>query len=341
MKAKGFAASALAMSAAAMMTLGGCGGVDPNATAAVLNGRNISAGLLNFAAQKEAVNYDTYYMPYYGTDMWTSDPENDGSTMTDDIRSDALDELKDMYLLEEHMGDYNVTISQEDETAMNAAVDSFFAENTANALNKMGATKDIVKEYLRLETIQKKVGDAIRDTADKEVSDEEAAQTTISYYNIVVPEDEDSEEEDSEAMKVAKDLLAEQVVTAAKVDFDKVEDDYGLTKLTLSFGMDDESEDANMIAAVKKLSEGEVSDLVKTEDEDYWVIRLDSEFDREATDEKKEEIVSDRQSDLYSEKLSEYSDAATWETKDDVIKKINFNTLYQMAYDEEATETAG
>jgi foldase protein PrsA len=105
--------------------------------------------------------------------------------------------------------------------------------------------------------------------------------------------------------------------------------------------MDDESEDANMLAAVKKLSEGEVSDLVKTEDDDYWVIRLDSEFDREATDEKKEEIVSDRQSDLYSEKLSEYSDAATWETKDDVIKKINFNTLYQMAYDEEATETAG
>ena len=74
MKLKRLSALALAGVITAGMALTGCGFLDPEATVATVNGIPISLGLANFAAQFTAVDYDTYYMSYFGQDMWSSDP---------------------------------------------------------------------------------------------------------------------------------------------------------------------------------------------------------------------------------------------------------------------------
>ena len=340
MKKNKFAACAAVLSAAALTFAGGCGGLNPNETAATLNGRAISLGLMNFAAQSEAVMYDAYYMPYYGTDMWTQD-QGDGVTMANDVLDEVVVKVKREYLLDEHMADYGVTISDQELSAIDAAVEEFFAENSDEAIKKMGASKEVVREFLRLELVEKKTGDAIKATADTTVTDEEAAQRTFSYYRIELPEAESTDDE--EADKVALDALAATIATAAKADFDSVADEYGQTVLTYSYGEDEESFDEKVIEAADALAEGEVSDLIKTDNDFYYVIRLDKEFDQEATDSRKEELAEEKKDEKLEEVISGYEEAASWTPNDAVIGKINFNNYYKMVYDEttEAAETAG
>ena len=342
MKARRVTALVSAVLATAAIGLTGCGKVNPNATAATLDGKAISAGLVNFAAQATAVEYDTYYLSYYGPTMWTED-EGDGTTMAGNVKEEVIDEIKQQYLLDAHQADYSVSLSDEDNKKIDAAVEEFFSENDPAALKKMGATKEIVKEYLRLKTVESLMQKAIGDTVDTEVSDEEAAQRTFSYYHITLPEEDAAEtgaEEETEGEDLELAAYAITVATAAKDDFDGVEELYSQTKLQQSYGKDEEGFDAKVTEAADALSEGEVSDLIEGEDGNYYVVRLESEFDADATEARKDEIVEERKQDKIDEVVSDYEEKAAWTTVDSEIAKINFDTFYQMAYDEVETEAA-
>ena len=80
--------------------------------------------------------------------------------------------------------------------------------------------------------------------------------------------------------------------------------DYCYMVQTYSYGSDEKSEpdggccDA-VITAANSMKAGDVSDLIEGTD-CYYIIRLDSEFDADATEKKKQSIVSDRQDEAYS-----------------------------------------
>ena len=217
--------------------------------------------------------------------------------------------------------------------AMKEAAADFMKNNEPAAIERMTASEEIVAEMLRLDTIQKKMHSAIVAEVDTEVSDEEAAQKTFSYYNITLPEESAENVESTEA--VAKEQgteeqeaelkdYATQVAGAAKEDFDAVKDTYAQSERTYSYGKDEESFAKEVIAEADQLKEGEISDLIETEDGQYYVIRLDSEFDETATESKKQEIVSKRQENHYKEVCDGYKEEADWSVKESVWKNVTF-----------------
>lgn len=340
---------------AASIALTGCGKkeVDPEAVVAILNGKEIKCGLANFMAQYNAVTYDAYYSSFLGADMWSQDMMGNGTTLEDSVKEQVMDTLETNYLLEEHMADYNVEITDEELQAMQEAAASFMENNNQAAIRRMTATEEIVTEMLRLDTIQKKMYDAIIAEADTEVSDEEAAQRTFSYYNITLPEETDSTEtvetagteaveeipstEEQEAeLKAYAGLVAE----AAEEDFEAVADTYGLTMSQYSYGSDEEDFAEEVIAKADEMTEGEISALIETADGSYYVIRLDSEFDEEATENKKQEIISTRQSEHYTEVCEAYKAEAEWTINEDVWAAVTFSgNTYTIAVSETETET--
>ena len=338
MKARRIAALVVAAALTAVMGVSGCGSVNPTATVATLNGKAISAGLANFMAQMQAAEYDTYYIQYYGANMWTEKDEDDGTTMTDVVREDVCDTLKSRYLLEEHMGDYGVTVSDAELKEIETAAKEFMTENKEEALKQMGATEDIVKEYLRTILIEKKMETAIRDKADTNVSDEESAMRTFSYYSVTMPTaDDDTAEADPQDVEA----LAEQVAAMAQTDFDGVQDTFGQTQSSYSYGKDETGFADEVIKAADQLSEGEVSGVIKTEDNAFYVIRLDSEDDEAARADKKESIIEQRKVDLYQEVTEGYDKDAEWTVNDQVLKTITMHKHYfQITFDEEETEAA-
>ncbi len=93
----------------------GCGGINKNATVATLDGQEIKLGVANFAARLQQAEADDFYRAYFGDDVWSSDLYNNGTTMEDNTKNSVIEMIENLYILQNHMADYNVTLT-DDET---------------------------------------------------------------------------------------------------------------------------------------------------------------------------------------------------------------------------------
>ena len=189
MRFKKFAAIILMSTMIGTMSLSGCGGVNKDAVAITMTSDDkdaieVTMGYANFAARIQQAGYDSVFASYYGDDYWTNDSyAKDGKNMQESIKDSVLESIETQYLLEKHMSDYGVEITEEDQAAIKKAAEQFMSDNSKAALKEVGATQEYVERYLYLQTVEKRMKAAISATADTNVSDEEAAQRTFSYMN--------------------------------------------------------------------------------------------------------------------------------------------------------------
>lgn len=339
MKFKKITACMLAGAMALSAALTGCGSsIDANAVGATLNGEEISLGFMNFMAKYQQATYDASFLAYFGTEMWSSEL-SEGTTMEDSTKASVADNIEILYLLEDHMADYGVEITDEDTAAIEEAAKKFMSDNSDKAIKQVGATEEYVKEMLRLYTIQNRMQQAIYEETDTEVSDEEAAQRTFSYIRVDLNNTKDADgntvaltDEEKETLKTTVEGILEE----AKTDYDAAAAAYKETysSATYSYGSDETSMDEAVIAAADALSEGEVSDLITTEDY-YYIIRLESEFDEEATETKKESIISQRKNDHYQEVCEGYKEEAEFVINEGEWDKVSFDRLFSVVTSEE------
>lgn len=344
MKSKKVVALLLTTAALMGMTLTGCGNkMNEDAAFATLDDTTITMGVANFCAKYQQAMYDSFYMSYFGEDMWDKDLYGNGSTMTQDVKDDVAENLEEMYLLKAHMEEYGISLSDEEEAAITKAAEDFIAANSKDAIKQIGAENiENVKEMLRLNTIQNKMHDRIIEDADAEVTDEEAAQRTFSY---VVINTDGYTDDDSNHVEYTEDEVAGLKDTAAAIaaaeDFDTAVTDAGYTVSTASYGSaedEDSTMDTAVLEAADALSEGQVSGVVET-DSAFYVLRLDSEYDEEATASKKEEMISQKQEDYYNDILDGWKEAAKWTVNEDEWAKVTFEDHFKQP-EAEDTESA-
>lgn len=311
------------------MTLTGCGNnINEDATFATLDGTTITMGVANFMARYEQAMYEGNYMSYFGDNMWSQDMYGNGTTLAEDVKNNLVENIQKLYLLKAHMEEYDVSLSQDDETAIAQAADKFIEDNSKKAIKQMGAeNKENVIEMLRLNTIQQKMYNAIIKDVNTEVTDEEAKQRTFSYVEIDRGGYYDSESNYVEYTEEEKEGLKEIAATIAEAtEFEAAVTEAGYEVSTASYGSaEDEtvSLDTAVLEAADQLKPAEISDVIETESA-YYVLRLDSEFDKEATEAKKEEIVQQRKSDLYTETVDGWKEKAEWTVNEEEWTKIQF-----------------
>ena len=375
MKAKRFTTLLVSGVLAASMLVG-CGGINKNETVATLDGQEIKLGVANFAARLQQAEADDFYRAYFGDDVWSSDLYNNGTTMEDNTKNSVIEMIENLYILQNHMADYDVTLTDDETAKIAETAAQFMADNDDKAVNALGATEDIVKEYLTLVTVQSKMRAAIIADADTNVSDADANTSAYSYVNVSKTSykdaDGNTQEYTDEIEKVVHDIdqrirqehfagdifptnvapiieksddekaeLADTVQkfhdAAADTTLDTAADEYGYTVSTGTFSSDNTTLDEEVLNALEGLkSEGELSDVVET-DNYYYVLRLDEITDADATEEHRQEIISQRQSDLYNEVLQGWKDEAEWVLKDKVWDKVTFDNLFTTTV--ESTET--
>lgn len=369
MKLKRIVTFALAGVIAASTALTGCGSLNMEETVATVNGTPISLGLANFAAQFTAVNYDTYYMSYFGADMWTSDQSGSGETMTKTVKDNTLESLEEYYLLEQHMEEYGVTVTDEELAEVDAAAAQFVEDNTDEALKALCANnQDYVKEYLRLHLIQSKMREAIIADVDTNVPDEDCAQKTFSYVRVsktadissadasdstddsASEEEKTAEQKAAEAEKKAQEILDAALLGSQQDPLQAAADDQDANMSTCSYGTSDLDEEENstsmelkVLQAAENLKEGEFAKRLVETDSYFYVLRMDSLFDQDATDEKRASIISGRENDLYQSTVNGYKEAAEWAVDEKVWEPVNFDTIYsktQTNTDGAGTDTA-
>ena len=337
MKLKKFVPLLLA-AALGISALAGCGSaIDGDKTGATFDGKEISLGLMNFMARYQQIIYDMYF----GPDVWGQDMSGDGTTMEENVKSEVVENIKTLYMLEKHMADYNVEITDDELAKIEEAAKKFMEDNTDKAIKQVGATEEYVKEMLRLNTIQIKMQKAIEAEVDTEVSDEEAAQKKISYVqvnNSSKTDEEGNTVDYTEEEKAALQTDVETFAASAASDFEGAAETAGYTVSTATYGTDNSTLTEEVTEAADKLKEGEISGVITTDDS-YYVVRMDSLFDEEATESRKSEIVEERKSDHYTEVCDGYKKDVPFELNEDEWAKVKFDEFFTMKQAEtEGTE---
>lgn len=114
--------TAMAMAATAVT---GCGNkVDNDAVVMTVGEDKVTLGVANFFARYQQAMAEAQYGMYMGEQMWET-KVTDSETMEENMKKGILEDLKSMYVLEDHMKDFNVELTDEEKDKIAAAAKDF------------------------------------------------------------------------------------------------------------------------------------------------------------------------------------------------------------------------
>ena len=401
----------------AMGLLTGCSSSNDEVVAK-MGDTKLTLGEANFMLRYSQAQTQSYLGAMFGegTNVFQQDLTGSGQAYGETVKESVLNDLKDMTILEQHMSDYNVELTDEDKAAIEEAAKQFIADNSKDVLKEMSATEETVSRILTLYTIQSKMETAIEADVDTEVSDEEAAQKTIQYAYFTIPETESETEDTTEAASEGEsettteaasetetgteavseteteteaasesDTVAEteteatseteavseaaseetsedtteseteesaekketretvQGIIDAVQGGETLEDavkavDESKSLTSYSYGADEETLNENLKNAADTLSDGEIASEPVEGENGFYVVQMVSTFDRDATDQKKEEIIKDRKKELYDNKIAEW-DTESFDINEKVWDKVTFEEIFTLKQEETESET--
>ena len=395
----------------AMGLLTGCSSSNDEVVAKMGDAK-LTLGEANFMLRYSQAQTQSYLGAMFGegTNVFQQDLTGSGQAYGETVKESVLNDLKDMTILEQHMSDYNVELTDEDKAAIEEAAKQFIADNSKDVLKEMSATEETVSRILTLYTIQSKMETAIEADVDTEVSDEEAAQKTIQYAYFTIPETESETEDATEATsadesasetetgteavseteteteatsesetvaeteteatsetEAASEAASEetsedtteseteesaekketretvQSVIDAVQGGETLEDavkaaDESKSLTSYSYGADEETLNENLKNAADALSDGEIASEPVEGENGFYVVQMVSTFDRDATDQKKEEIIKDRKKELYDNKIAEW-DTESFDINEKVWDKVTFEEIFTLKQEETESET--
>ena len=313
------------LAVACIASLNGCGSkFNGQDTVVEVGDEKVTADVANFFARYQQAQFETTYSSYLGDDFWGKEV-TDGKTYEENYKDSIMDSLEEMYILDEHKDDYKVSLSDDEEKSIEDAAKKFTDSNDSAAKDAVSGDEKTVKKVLELLTLQKKMETAMTADVDTNVSDEEAAQKKLQYVLFSTKtkgsdrkSTDMSDDEKAEVKKKAEDF---QKDAASAEDFSVFATAVGASATDLTFDSDTTSPNEDLIKAADKLKEGEVTDVIEA-DNGYYVAKVVSLLDRDATDTKKESIVSQRKSDQYQ------SICKKWKKKTDIkVHKKVWNTI--------------
>lgn len=276
--------------------LAGCGSLDGTQTVATVDSEGVTLGLANYMLRMNQAEMESYYRMLaesYGMDggeYWSTETE-DGITYGEDLKNNVMDTIKELYVMRAHAKDYGVSITEEEQASIDEAAQTFMDSNDAEVLEELAVSEEDVKTYMELYTIRQKMREPMVADVDREVSDEEAAQTRVTFVEVSTEgteTDEDgntmdlTDEEKAEKMDQAQQILdkVEAAEDPASADMDALakEVDENLSAVERTFsssGEGDETTDQAIKDAVADLEDGQVVSQVVEGETAYYVVRLE------------------------------------------------------------------
>ena len=349
------------VTAAGMMT--GCGNkkLDGTKTAVTVNKQEIPLGVVSLAARMQQAQAEAMYRMYLGggSDMsiWSTKMGDDSDeTYGENAVTTTVESIEKMCLEKEHASEYDVEITEDEQKALEEAAKNFIAANSEETIAELAVDEDMVKTFLELETYDVKMKEAIEATADIKLDEKEYQQMAFSYASVRVSGDnltDDDIKTNKENIQKFFDKIKEDPTADFSTLGDEISTDMTATSGTCPTYEEGDDSAANGDAypddvrnALRKLEEGELnSEIIKT-DSIWYVVRLDSKDDENATDSKKESLTSTKKDDFYNDTTDGWVKKADIKEESKLIKKIKITDNHSFTIqtptptpDPDATET--
>ena len=349
------------VTAAGMMT--GCGNkkLDGTKTAVTVNKQEIPLGVVSLAARMQQAQAEAMYKMYLGggddMSIWSTKMGDDSDeTYGENAVTTTVESIEKMCLEKEHASEYDVEITDDEQKALEEAAKNFIAANSEETIAELAVDEDMVKTFLELETYDVKMKEAIEATADIKLDEKEYQQMAFSYASVRVSGDNLSDDDiktNKENIQKFFDKIKEDPTADFSTLGDEISTDMTATSGTCPTYEEGDDSAANGDAypddvrnALRKLEEGELnSEIIKT-DSIWYVVRLDSKDDENATDSKKESLTSTKKDDFYNDTTDGWVKKADIKEESKLIKKIKITDNHSFTIqtptptpDPDATET--
>ena len=349
------------VTAAGMMT--GCGNkkLDGTKTAVTVNKQEIPLGVVSLAARMQQAQAEAMYKMYLGggddMSIWSTKMGDDSDeTYGENAVTTSVESIEKMCLEKEHASEYDVEITEDEQKALEEAAKNFIAANSEETIAELAVDEDMVKTFLELETYDVKMKEAIEATADIKLDEKEYQQMAFSYASVRVSGDnltDDDIKTNKENIQKFFDKVKEDPTADFSTLGDEISTDMTATSGTCPTYEEGDDSAANGDAypddvrnALRKLEEGELnSESIKT-DSIWYVVRLDSKDDENATDSKKESLTSTKKDDFYNDTTDGWVKKADIKEESKLIKKIKITDNHSFTIqtptptpDPDATET--
>ncbi len=203
--------------------LAGCGKgeakADGSQPAIIVNGEELSLGTaeLNLRYQQAETTATMQMYGMVGADgsLWDQaggeDEDGNAQTYGGMIKNSIQNAIVQQVLMRQHAADYGVEIPADIQEKLDAAAKETYEAN-AEVLAEIDVTEENVREMLELNSWQALLFPEMTADVDLEVSDEEAAQSTISYARLKISDEEAAAEDTAEegAEEAAAEDTAEE-----------------------------------------------------------------------------------------------------------------------------------
>ncbi|BCN28971.1 peptidylprolyl isomerase [Anaeromicropila herbilytica] len=236
------------------------------------------------------------YEDQFGSSIWRFDLGN-GKTFEEQAKQEVIDQIVQMKIMGLKAKELGVKLTQDEKDEIASEVRKYMSSISDKYIKEHAVTDELISKVYSDNYLASKVFDVATNNVDTNISNDEAKQiTTWQIFIQTSGKDQNdkevnlSEEEKKAALKKVKKLLKE----AKKTDdfYTLAEENTDAVDVEDTFGKGEKEkavEDASF--ALKK---GQMSDIVKGEN-GYYIIYCVSDNDEDATANKKEEIIAERQ----------------------------------------------
>jgi len=268
------------------------------------------------------------YEQYYGSDIWNYVVDAQGNTMGGLIKDQTLEQIIYIKVVCQKASELGIVLSEEELHRVDEQTAEYMARLQESDLLLHGVNADIVRRIYSDNLLARKTYEVTTLNVNTDIPDEEAAQRkfqTIAIRNFKIDASgnraayEETERLELEARVEnlrQQALETENFYKLASVSTEN-SDMLEVTGGAGDFPKEYEEELLNMKA-------GEVSSIVKTEDY-YYIYYCVSEFDVDATYEKKEEIIADRQEEEFRTRYKEWRGTTHIEVNEEVWDALDFD----------------
>ena len=333
--------------------LAGCGSSLDGTKALITCGEDtVSVGTGNMMLRMNQAQMQSYYAMMGGstTGIWDQDA-GDGTTYGESTKNMIVQQLKNMVLLKQHADEYEVSVTDEEQKKIGESAKAFVEANTEETLTKLSVSEDDIENLLLLYTYQEKMYEPMTADVDTNVEDSEAQQSKISYCRFSISDkqnedgtttpltDEEKQAKKDQAQQLLDKLNASEDPATADMDALVKEIDEEMRAYDTTFDSEDTLLDEKVKeAAVTLTKDGQVYEKVVEGEDSYFVVRMDSMLDREATDQEKENIVNQRKQEAYNKLLEGWEKDAKITVNEKEWKKAKLTDNDQYTIKQPQTE---
>lgn len=249
----------------------------------------------------------TFYNQYadaYGQEMWHYD--FGGVSLEEHVKDVVLSKMAQIKIMNLMAEDREIVLSEQEEQKVLAAAACYYEALETELRESENITLKVVENVYKEYALANKVYETITESADMEISDDEARTVTVQAIflkNWKLKNNEKTALDENETQQVldnAKDILNR---IAEGEDFETLAAQYSDDKQIVknyARGM----ADAGFEEILFSMDEGDVSGIIETED-GYYIVKCISTMDYEATQANKLVLAEQRKKEAFSEAYTE------------------------------------